>query len=86
MPHSTFIEFRAHRIFSIGFQIAEPGVLTPTSVVMVSLTEIGSDGHPHLGDATMKIYNVSPGFGFLNIRGEIDWDDDLNIRANVFIA
>jgi hypothetical protein len=76
--------FRTHRIFNIGFGASS--ALTPSSVVMVSLTEIDSNGNPILGDATMKIYNVTPGFGFLRIRGEIDWDDDLDIRANVFIA
>jgi len=53
---------------------------------MVSLTELDSDGNPFIGDATMKVYNVAPGDGVVFIRGEIDWDEDLNIRANIFIA
>ena len=86
MPFSLFTTFRAHRIFTIGHEFPLTGALTPNSVVMVSLTEIDSDGNPFIGDATMKVYNVAPGDGVVFIRGEIDWDDDLNIRANIFIA
>ena len=86
MPFSTFTTFRAHRIFTRGVEFTLPGALTPNSIVMVSLTEVDSNGNPFIGAATMKIYNVAPGFGFVNFRGEIDWDNDLDIRANIFIA
>jgi hypothetical protein len=85
MSTSAIIDFRAHRIFNIGADLPGRGI-TPRSVVLVSLTEIDSNGNPFLGDATMKIYNVVPRDGSLTIRGEIDWDSDLNIRANIFIA
>src|SRR5262249_25853165 len=49
MPFSTATEFRAHRIFNIGHEVHIPGVLTPRSVVMVSLTEIDGNGTPFLG-------------------------------------
>jgi hypothetical protein len=83
MPSSTSVDFRAHRIFDIG---TSPGGITPSSVVMISLTEVDSNGEPFIGAATMKVYNVAPGNGFVNFRGEIDWDHDLNVRANIFIA
>ena len=86
MPFSLNTTFRAHRIFNIGQEFNVPGALTPQSVVMVSLTELDSSGNPILGDATMKVYNVVPRDGVVLIRGEVDWDSDLTIRANIFIA
>ena len=84
MPFSTSIDFRAHRTFEKGTSTAFG--ITPSSVVMVSLTELDSVGEPFIGAATMKIYNVAPGNGQVLFRGEIDWDFDLNIRANIFVA
>ena len=84
MPASTSVDFRAHRIFDLGHEFR--GAITPSSVVLVSLTEVDSRGNPFIGDATMKVYNVVPGNGIVRFRGEIDWDRDLNVRANIFIA
>jgi hypothetical protein len=86
MPFSFNATFRAHRTFNIGREFHVPGALTPDSVVMVSLTELDSSGNPILGDATMKVYNVVPKDEVVLIRGEVDWDTDLTIRANIFIA
>jgi hypothetical protein len=87
MPFSFNATFRAHRIFHIGREFHDAhGALNPNSVVMVSLTELDSSGNPILGDATMKVYNVVPKDEVVLIRGEVDWDEDLTIRANIFIA
>ncbi len=82
-------DIRAHRIFNTRFNA--PGV-HKGSVVMVSLSEIGRSNQaggldtPFTGNATMKVYNVSPGEGFVQIRGEIDWDNDLDIQISLFVA
>ena len=34
----------------------------------------------------MKVYNVVPREGAVDIRGEIDSDDDLNVRVSILIA
>jgi hypothetical protein len=75
-----------HRIFTDRYTVA--GV-NRFSTVMVSLTEVfaGSDGaldNPFIGGATMKVYNVSPhDDGTVEVRGEVDWDSDLNIRVSL---
>lgn len=74
--------FRAHRIFNIRVDNLEIGT---GSVCAVSLTETGAGGNVVFGRATMKVYNVAPDAGFVNIRGEIDWDRDLPIRADITI-
>jgi hypothetical protein len=81
--------FRAHRIFTRRFAV--PG-LVPTNNVMVSLCEIGRSSNagpldtPFVGDATMKVYNVAASNGEVVVRGEIDWDDDIDIRIAIFVA
>jgi hypothetical protein len=60
--------------------------MSTSGVAQVSLTEVDrgdASGRPFIGAATMKVYNVAPGNGFVDVRGEIDWDDDLNIRVNI---
>jgi hypothetical protein len=76
--------FNTHRIFNAKVNIA--GVV-PGSLVWVSLTECAPGGNiPFLGDATTHTYNVVPDNGFVKIRGEIDWDTDLLIRASLYIG
>jgi hypothetical protein len=84
-PRDTAFMFhiRAHRIFTRRFTY--PG-MSPSGNAQVSLTEVDrgdSTGRPFIGAATMKVYNVAPGNGFVDVRGEIDWDNDLNIRVNI---
>jgi hypothetical protein len=31
----------------------------------------------------MKIYNVAPRNGDIQVRGEVDWDEDIDIRISV---
>ncbi len=71
--------FRAHRIFTKSLNFPE---VNDGSSVLASLTELGIDG-PLIGGATMKVYNVAADNGVVHLRGEIDWDDDLEIRATV---
>jgi hypothetical protein len=80
------IEFHRRGIFEVTFSTSLSGAITPNSVVMASVTEIDSNRSPFLGNATMKVYNVVPREGAVDIRGEIDSDDDLNVRVSILIA
>jgi hypothetical protein len=83
-----FAVIRAHRIFTRRFNIA---AVNRRSTVLVTLTEVvqGSSGVldiPVIGNATMKLYNVAPrDGGQVDVRGEVDWDDDLNIRVSFVV-
>lgn len=79
---------RAHRIFTRRFPISG---LNRHYTVFVSLTEVSQNSAgvldiPGIGGATMKLYNVAPRYGgHVDVRGEIDWDSDLNIRVSFFV-
>ena len=73
---------RAHRIFTQWFPFTGARNL---SRAVASLSEIGVFG-PFIGDATMKVYNVSPAQDIVWVRGEIDWDSDLDILVTIFVA
>jgi hypothetical protein len=84
--------FRWSRIFTKRIPLAGA---KESSTVLVSITEVDRldpTGKPFIGAATMKIYNVAPGQdphthqGFVDVRGEIDWSSDLNIRLNIFLV
>ena len=81
---------RAHRIFTRRFT-GLTGV-TRGSIVCVSLTEMkrtspsGPLDLPHMGDASMKVYNVAPENGSVFVRGEVDWDSDLDIRVSFLVS
>ena len=85
----NFYNIRAHRIFTKPFQFIGANSL---SRAVASLSEIGRTSHsgpldnPFIGDATMKVYNVSPGRDVVWVRGEIDWDSDLDILVTIFVA
>lgn len=70
----------AHRIFTET--IPMPGI-TPGNNVVASLTEVDVNGNPFIGNAAMKIYNVAPRNGDIQVRGEVDWDEDIDIRISV---
>ena len=75
--------FPAHRIFTRRFSVA--GVAF-NSAVAVSLTEV-SGIFPFVGAATMKVYNVAPNNAQeVIVRGEVDWDVDINIRASFVVG
>ena len=41
---------------------------------------------PFVAGATMKVYNVAPqDSGVVVVRGEVDWNTDLNVRVSVII-
>jgi hypothetical protein len=76
----------AHRIFT--HRVTNTTGVVPTSVVMVSLTEMGRSNptlplHPIMGDAAMKVYNVVPETNSVFVRGEVDWDTDLEIQISI---
>ena len=79
---------RAHRIFTRPCHF--PGANSGSRAV-ASLSEIGRSSQsggldtPFIGDATMKVYNVSPGLNVVWVRGEIDWDSDLDILVTIFV-
>ena len=76
--------FPAHRIFTYLFGVA--GV-DSKSAVAVSLTEVDGNQFPFLGEATMKVYNVIPDNAQeVVVRGEVDWDEDINIRASFVVG
>ena len=78
-PASAFsYDLGIHGTFTLNFSV--PGV-TPSSVVMVSMTEINANGQPFVGDATVTVHNVAPGNGNVRLRGEVDWDSDLSVRV-----
>ncbi|QFQ97610.1 hypothetical protein F9278_16830 [Streptomyces phaeolivaceus] len=76
--------FRAHRIFNLRVNI--PGAV-PGNLLWASLTECTPGSNiPQLGSATTHTYNVVPQDGFVLIRGEIDWDEDLLIRVSLLFG
>jgi hypothetical protein len=85
----NFYNIRAHRIFTRPFQFTGANRF---SRAMASLSEIGRTSqsgpldNPFIGDATMKVYNVSPSNNVVWVRGEIDWDSDLDIQVTIFVA
>ncbi|MFD4630920.1 hypothetical protein ACFVYR_09020 [Streptomyces sp. NPDC058284] len=75
--------FRASRIFNKRIDIP----VVPGSLLFVSLTECSPGSNtPFLGDATVHTYNVVPFNGYMMLRGEVDWDEDLLLRASVYLA
>jgi hypothetical protein len=76
--------FNAHRLFNLRVNI--PGAV-PGNLVFVSLTECAPGSNtPILGSATTHTYNVVPGNGYVDIRGEIDWDTNLLIRVSLYFG
>ena len=87
---ATFFDrlIRAHRIFEES--VGAAGVQGQTTRSVVSLSEMGRSSAngpliPWRGSATMKVYNVIPENGSVRVRGEIDWDSDLDIRITVCV-
>jgi hypothetical protein len=81
----------AHRIFTTRVSAPVSIGVVPTSIVMVSLTEMGRSNptlplHPIMGDATMKVYNVVPETNAVIVRGEVDWDTDLEIQITIAVV
>jgi len=83
---ARFGDFRQHQGFDSSWNV--PGC-TPTSVVMVSICEIGLIGGqvtPFQGAASMQVHNVVPGNNNVRVRGFIGWDTDLDVRLSFFVA
>lgn len=82
-PNAGFVTIRCrwnfiHRINWVG--------LTPSSVVMASVAEVGLIGGAHvpfIGNAHVWIKAVAPANGFVMVRGYVDWDRDLDIRISL---
>ncbi|MFJ4909018.1 hypothetical protein ACIQCR_19590 [Streptomyces sp. NPDC093249] len=71
-------------VFTLSFSV--PGV-TPNSVVMVSMCELGGQSRtPFIGDATMTVHNVAPDNGQVHVRGEVDWDSTLSVRMYFLVS
>jgi hypothetical protein len=81
-----FGDFRQHHGFDRRWNI--PGC-TPSSVVMVSICEIGVSGGqvvPFQGAASMEVHNVVPGNNEVRVRGFIGWETDLNVRLHFLVG
>lgn len=75
---------RHHRIFAVKI---DPLLEVDSSTLAVaSITEINIRDEPFEGKANMKIYNVIPEDQAIVVRGEIDFDADLDARVTVFYA
>jgi hypothetical protein len=77
---------RAHRIFQTEVRVSGAN---RHSTAVAALTEVAPDSGgdvPFVAGATMKVYNVAPqDSGVVVVRGEVDWDTDLNVRVSVII-
>jgi hypothetical protein len=79
-------DFRQHHGFDTRWNV--PGC-TPSSVVMVSICEVGLiGGHvvPFQGAASMEVHNVVPGNNEVRIRGFIGWETDINARLHFLVG
>jgi hypothetical protein len=79
-------DFRDHHGFDTRWNI--PGC-TPSSVVMVSICEVGLIGgqvRPFQGAASMEVHNVVPGNNEVRVRGFIGWETDLNVRLHFLVG
>jgi hypothetical protein len=89
VPSSTFwhfADFRTHGIF-VRTETLPTSQVNSFSQVAVSITELGSDGNPFLGNAHMAVLNVVPHFGGrLIVRGNVAWNTDLPVRLNYIIV
>ncbi|WBO69058.1 hypothetical protein [Streptomyces camelliae] len=75
---------RNHRLFNDSFTV--DGVNSATQVI-ASLTEVDAQRNPINGGATLHLYDVTPhDNGTVEVRAEIDWDEDLDIRFDFLCA
>jgi hypothetical protein len=72
--------YKLNRMFT--HEITAPGC-HPGRNAVASICEINPDGVPFMGNAGMKIYNVMPGNNVVWVRGEVDWDEPINVRVSV---
>jgi len=77
---------RGHDIVGVGFSYSDANIVTPNSIVMASITEVDSNGHPFQGLASLRICNVVPDFNQVLVRCEILWESDVTFRVSIFIA
>jgi len=78
--------FRQHHGFDSRWNI--PGC-TPSSIVMVSICEVGLVGGqvvPFQGAASMEVHNVVPGNNEVRVRGFIGWETDVNVRLHFLVG
>lgn len=79
-------DFKDHHGFDTRWTI--PGC-TPSSVVMVSICEVGLIGgqvRPFQGAASMEVHNVVPGTNEVRVRGFIGWETDVNVRLHFLVG
>ncbi|TDC27982.1 hypothetical protein E1265_00085 [Streptomyces sp. 8K308] len=89
IPTSTFWHFADFR-WSGEFLHTETlptSQVNAFSQVAVSICELNADGVPFIGNARLQVYNVAPhGDGRIIVRGNVEWDKDLNVRLNYIIV
>ena len=59
-------------------KISWPG-LTPRHRVFASITEVGAQDVPWLGDARMSVYNVVPQHDYVVVWVDVAWDNPLRV-------
>lgn len=74
--------FRDHRGFDTSWTFP---AATPGTGVLVSMSQV-SNGTPIQGAASCVVHNVVPGGGRVEVRGEIGWDTDLDMRQKFFLV
>lgn len=81
---------RTHGVFTRRFNVAGVGA---GSAICVSVSEVAQStpgsafDTPFIGDAVMKVYNVAPlNGGQVDVRGEVTWGSDLNVRVNFIVS
>ncbi|TDB88009.1 hypothetical protein E1264_12850 [Actinomadura sp. KC216] len=75
--NSAWADFTAHGDVILN---GTASWFTPSTLVVVSITELDGDGNPHMGDARMTVNNVQPYQGGVQVRVNIEWGSDLRGR------
>lgn len=61
------------------------GGFSPTSKVLVSISEADVNGRPFVGNARYTVNNVAPGDGYATIWVTIEWPSPIHLVANYVV-
>lgn len=60
--------------------------VTANSRVVASITEVGSDGQPFIGKASLSVFSVAPNnSGEIWVEIKIDWGSKIDCRLTFFV-
>jgi hypothetical protein len=75
------VAFYAHWHGGFSWRIDMP-MVQPLDCVFATITETrGERGEPFLAAASMRVDNVVPHRGFVEVRGSVGWDSDIWVRV-----